>query len=243
MEILRLHIQPFLRRNALKIGIISILAFIALRKDLSFNLNLNTPAAPRQEAPAVPEKQVKVERYTEGPDQGLGFSSSLSATDRFDFSGAGGGRAQPTAFGRLADLNKATVEQYIERFGKVAKQEQEKFGIPAAIILANALLHSQAGEALWAKEGRNNHFLIPCTPDWQGEQKNYDGRCLRQYHNAWTSFRDHSFFITTGTYSPLQQIPSTDIKGWAEALEQKGFSAEPELARQLLAVIDRYGLE
>ena len=103
--------------------------------------------------------------------------------------------------------------------------------------------HSRAGTADMAGPGANNHFAIPCTPDWQGPQQTYSGQCYRQYENAWTSFRDHSFYITTGPFAHLRQLSDSDYKGWAAALEKAGFSKEKNLGRQLVKVVETYGLQ
>ena len=44
---------------------------------------------------------------------------------------------------------------FIKRFAHGAITEQKKYGIPASITMANALLNSWAGQAPWAKEGNN----------------------------------------------------------------------------------------
>lgn len=242
-------VKGYLQRNWFKIGIALILVFVALKKDLSFRINLNSPVRLEQAPPQRPstparqqEKAPPQERYTENRQQPVATTES-PATERFDFSGAAESRREALAVDRLAQVDEARIRAYIERFGRVAVSEQEKFGIPASIVIANALLHSLAGTTELAGVGANNHFAIPCTHDWQGPQHTYSGQCYRKYENAWTSFRDHSFYITTGSYAHLRQLSATDYNGWAEALEKAGFSREKGLARQLLKVIERYGLE
>lgn len=232
------QIVPYLQRNWFKIGIAALLIFIVFKKDLSFKLNLNTPVRTQQPpSPASPqERPVKSERYTER-------QNVPAATQRFDLTAAALPKRPLKAADRLQQVDKGQVEAYIKRFDRVAGSEEKKFGIPAAVTLGNALLNSQAGTAAWAKKERNNHFLLPCTDDWKGATKSYDGRCLRQYDNAWTSFRDHSFFITTGPYTELRQLPKSDLQAWAKALESQGFSQEKDYAQQLLSVIKAYRLD
>lgn len=232
-------VKAYLARNWFKLSLAALLIFVALKKDLSFNIRLSTPL--RTEEPSPPqEKVVKRDRYTDNQPAERP-SASASETDYFDLAPTTRSRRAPSAMERLAQVDPTEVKDYISRFRKVAAGEERKFGIPAAITLANALLHSQAGTAPWAQAGRDNHFLLDCTKDWQGEKKSYDGRCLRQYENAWTSFRDHSFYITTGAYSSLRGLDRQDLAAWAQALEDKGFSQESGLAKQLLGVIEQYG--
>ena len=183
---------------------------------------------------------MKSERYTERQVE----QETPTATQRFDITAAAIPKRPLKAIDRLQLVEEDQITAYIKRFDRVAKSEAKKFGIPAAVILGNALLNSQAGTAPWAKQGRNNHFLLPCTKDWKGDSKSYDGRCLRQYDNAWTSFRDHSFFVTTGPYTDLRQLPKNDLEAWAEALEDKKYSQQEEgYAQQLLSVIRSYQLD
>lgn len=239
-------VKTYLQRNWFKLGIALILVFVALKKDLSFRINLNTPARTEQpQQPPTPARQQeegrKAERYTEHSQPQT--ASELPATERFDFSSSGNGRREIRAIDKLEGIGDGVIRAYIQRFGKVAVNEQRKFGIPASIILSNALLHSLAGTTGLAEGSANNHFALPCTPDWQGPRQTFDGHCYRQYDNAWTSFRDHSFYVTTGAFSHLRSLSDTDCRGWADALEKGGFSQEKGLARQLAKVIEDYGLQ
>ncbi|MCB9286433.1 MAG: glucosaminidase domain-containing protein [Lewinellaceae bacterium] len=241
-------VKGYFQRNWFKIGIALILVFIALKKDLSFRINLNSPVRleqppPRPSTPArQQEKEPTRERYTENSNPQPTAQELPAPTERFDFSSAASSRREIMAIDLLEEVDEGTIRAYIQRFARVAASEQKKFGIPASIIIANALLHSLAGTSEMSEPGANNHFAIPCTHDWQGPQRTFGGKCYRQYENAWTSFRDHSFYITTGAFAPLRQLSDTDYKGWAEALEKAGFSPQKNLARQLIRVIEKYRL-
>ena len=241
-------VKGYLQRNWFKLSIGLVLLFIVMKKDLSFRINLNSPVRMEQAPmrPSTParqqEKAPSQERYTENTQQ-QAVASELPGTERFDFSSSAGSRREVLAIDRLEEVGEAKIRAYIQRFARVAAGEQNKFGIPASIVIANALLHSRAGTADMAGPGANNHFAIPCTPDWQGPQQTYSGQCYRQYENAWTSFRDHSFYITTGSFAHLRQLSDSDYKGWAAALEKAGFSKEKSLGRQLVKVVETYGLQ
>ena len=241
-------VKGYLQRNWLKLGLALILLFIFMKKDLSFRINLNSPvrmqqAPPQPSAPArQQQKAPPPERYTENTPQQTA-ATELPATERFDFSSPPGSRRGLLAVDRLEQVDDEKIRAYIQRFDRVAVSEKKKFGIPASITIGNALLHSLAGTSDLADAGANNHFALRCSPNWQGAQRTYEAQCYRVYENAWTSFRDHSFFITTGSFAPLRQLSDTDYKGWAEALEKRNFSQEKNLARQLVRVIEMYGLQ
>jgi len=50
---------------------------------------------------------------------------------------------------------------YIARYAHVAQEEQQKYGIPASITLAQGLLETDAGRSKMAQRD-NNHFGIKC---------------------------------------------------------------------------------
>ena len=94
------------------------------------------------------------------------------------------------------------ILDYIETYKDVAQSNMKKYGIPASIILGQAILESGAGTAPLSEQA-NNHFGIKCHKDWLGESIKYDddsiAECFRKYYNASDSFRDHALFLTKGS--------------------------------------------
>ncbi|MEL6277103.1 MAG: glucosaminidase domain-containing protein, partial [Bacteroidota bacterium] len=85
-------------------------------------------------------------------------------------------------------------------------------------------------------------FRLACTSDWKGPELNVNGRCYRAYQNAFTSFRDHSLFVTSGVYTELRELNDKDYKSWANALEEKNYRGVPALNDQLLSTINKWQL-
>lgn len=230
-------ITAFLRNNWFKIAIAVLLIFIAFKKDISLQMNMNAPV---DQVPMQTERPVSREKFT---DQALSRKASTKRvleTERLDL--------QPfrkeedmAVVQEVAALPAPMREAFIQRFGKVAQAEQEKFGIPASIVLGNAMLISRSGESMQVKLGLN-FFGLTCTPDWQGEKGEIEGKCVRYYESAWMSFRDHSLYITTGKFSKMRTLGGTDYATWAKALEKEGFQPVPNYARQVLKLIEQYQL-
>ena len=118
----------------------------------------------------------------------------------------------------------------VERFAKVALAERAKFNLPASIIMAQAILSSQNGTSSLVSEG-NNYF---------GQM---EGKTVRHFHSAWESFREHSLTMRGNELEALQQIALTDYKGWAKGLQELGFSAEPDYARNLVRIVEILDLD
>jgi len=135
--------------------------------------------------------------------------------------------------------------QYIERYKDIAITEMERYGIPASIKLAQALLESGNGNSSLAREA-NNHFGIKCTPEWVGGKtyKDDDRRddCFRVYAQPEDSFKDHSQFLLRKRYAALFELDKDDYKGWARGLKAAGYATNPRYADLLIDLIERYEL-
>lgn len=134
---------------------------------------------------------------------------------------------------------------YIEQFKSIAIQEMEKYGIPASIKLAQALLESGNGNSTLAREG-NNHFGIKCGGTWNGKSmiKSDDNPndCFRVYDNPEQSFQDHSQFLLRKRYEKLFSLNKNDYKGWARGLKDAGYATNPRYPELLIDLIERYEL-
>jgi len=194
---------------------------------MSFTVNFNAPfqeKTEQQEAPAIVKGEK--ERYSVDAQKLAAKSGDLEKFEIPLFT------KKSTKFNHLRELDKVSEEiqmAYLKRFAHVAVSERKKYGIPSSIILANALLHSYAGNNT-AAQSTNNHF---------GLQEN--GR-MKQFENAWSSFRAHSEYITTGKFSDLRKLPKTDYQVWAKGLQELGYNQENDLAKNLLSLIDKFQL-
>jgi hypothetical protein len=238
----------FAGRHWLRLLIIAAAVVMLSRKQVNLSVRLGTPPA-RMEAPAAPpgdpaiplptansDRPVLTEVPPAGPvaivEEKAGF------LDRFNLFG---GTNEPSYYDVLTRQEEQVIAAFVRRFSNVAQTEQEKFGVPASITLASALLHGRAGRSP-AAQNHHNFFNLPCGSDWPGATGREAGRCIRAYENAWTSFRDHSLFITSGKFSAMTQFPEADYRRWAAGLEELGFNKTDDLAKQLLGTIDRYQL-
>ena len=242
----------FIKRNWFKISIAVILIYAAMRKDFSFRINLNSPVqienpgtTPKPPARKAKEKQTQ-ERYTENfKEEKLANPNPSSRTDQFNFAPSLSLEEKEEKRNyeqQLEMTEESLILAFIERFNRVARAEEEKFGIPAPIVLANGLLSSLAGQQKMTRQG-NNYFGLTCTEDWLGDSSEHEGQCYRHYENAWTSFRDHSLYLTTGKLAQLKQLGSEDYVAWAKAIEKAGIGMDDNWAEQLINVIRTYHLD
>ena len=135
---------------------------------------------------------------------------------------------------------------YIEKYSKVAQTNRDKYGIPASIILGQAILESGSGTGLLCVQA-NNHFGIKCHKDWTGASIRYDDdtadECFRKYDNPYDSFRDHALFLAAGSrYAPLFKLDKKDYKSWAKGLKEAGYATDSLYPTKLIALIERFQL-
>lgn len=147
---------------------------------------------------------------------------------------------------RAAQMVKPDAERYIARFAKIARQEMQKYGIPASISLAQGLIESRYGTSKLAVQN-NNHFGMKCF-----SKKCRDGHCsnffddhhkdfFRKYPNAWESWRAHSQMLAGGRYARLKKH-GRNYRKWAYGLESLGYATDRSYAEKLIGVIERYNL-
>jgi flagellum-specific peptidoglycan hydrolase FlgJ len=138
---------------------------------------------------------------------------------------------------------------YIEQYAQLAIAEQQKFGIPASITLAQGLLESNAGESKLARN-TNNHFGIKCFSRKckRGHCKNFTDDSHKdffvQYPNVWSSYRAHSKFLKNASrYAKLFRLEPADYQGWARGLQKAGYATDRKYGDKLIAIIENLNLD
>ena len=241
------RVLPFLSKHWLKIAVVGFLAFVALRKDLSFQINMKAAGGttPQQVPSAAAGSEQQANTPREALTERVNSQSLASKEQQMDsnpWKALFGGKKSYPAVEQLKAIPADEVDAFLKRFSHVAMSEQKKFGIPSSITLAEGLLLSQAGFSDASRQA-NNYFGIPCTKDWRGQTYEQAGKCHRHYENAWTSFRDHSFYITTGSNASLQSLKGKSPKDWAKALNKAAVFGQKDWDEQLLKTISLYDLE
>jgi len=140
----------------------------------------------------------------------------------------------------------ALIHEYINTYKNIAMVEMQRYGIPASITLAQAILESGSGQGRLARHARN-HFGIKCHYDWEGETITHDddakGECFRKYEHPEASFEDHSqFLVNRSRYAFLFTLKAGDYKGWAYGLKKAGYATDPGYPQKLLLLIKKYEL-
>jgi len=146
------------------------------------------------------------------------------------------------------------VENYIKKYSYLARELNQRSGIPLPIIFAVAGLESDWGTSPLALHS-NNHFGIKAK-DWSGPDhcrytyEYLDGRwlqvmaCFRKYTFIKDSYFDFGNFLRTrSNYHFLFRIPQENLEAWAWGLWYCNYATDPEYSEKLLRLINDYQLD
>ena len=117
---------------------------------------------------------------------------------------------------------------YAAQYAEEAKEQMRRYGIPASVILAQAILESSNGQSQLSREC-NNHFGIKATDSWLkngGEYGVYtDDRPNEKfckYKSVGDSYEHHSQFLKQNKrYAQCFTLSPDDYKGWTKGIDIK----------------------
>ncbi len=137
-------------------------------------------------------------------------------------------------------------EEYILTYKEIAIDQMERYGIPASICMAQAILESNNGNSRLAREA-NNHFGIKCRNEWKGETIRHDddarNECFRKYESPQESYADYAKFLDgSSRYDFLFDLQPNDYMGWAYGLKEAGYATNPQYPELLIRIIEENNL-
>ncbi|MBS6063696.1 MAG: glucosaminidase domain-containing protein [Peptostreptococcaceae bacterium] len=144
-------------------------------------------------------------------------------------------------------------KQFIEKVGRIAKEEQKKSGILASLTISQAILESGWGGSGLTKKA-NALFGIKAGTNWKGRVYNaqtkecYDGKTFEtitagfRAYNSWEeSIADHTRLLTTASrYKKL--IGETDYKRACKEIHAAGYATDPGYPAKLIKIIEENNL-
>jgi len=154
------------------------------------------------------------------------------------------------------DYSKMSKAQaaFVRTWFVTAKGEQQKYGIPASVKMAQAMIESGVGTSYLARNA-NNFFGIKKGRGWTGEvvyrhDDDYDKRGnkikspFRKYRSGWYSWRDHSVFLSTNQrYRRLFDLGAKDYRGWARGLKRAGYATGANYDGKIIRYVESLGLQ
>lgn len=195
-----------------KVSMVAVIIILVTQKDIRFSVNLRAPLAGIGKSEEAPKA----------------IATSNKALGQFSLSDAlqmGKDSPDDEKVPEVSALNSDDVNEYVSRFSKVAVAEMRKFGIPASVKLAQAILESNAGKSSATTETKN-HFGKPLQAN--------------EYVSAWENWRAHSLLLKND-YSALFD-DAYGYKQWAKGLQKMKYNSDRNYAEKLIEVIEKYDL-
>jgi len=141
------------------------------------------------------------------------------------------------------------IADYVQKHNEIAVKEMKRSGIPASILLAQAILASEQGTTTLSVEN-NNHFALRCGMGWEGdthfakEETGITESCYRAYEDAEKSFMDYTNLVMeTKTCRSLFQYSYYDYKSWANGMQACMHADKKQYAAKLIKLIEKYELK
>lgn len=174
----------------------------------------------------------------------------------------GGQTGEPDQNGEVTSIPPVSNEpgsrdRFIEAVGNAAKEGQERFGVPASVASAQAILESGWGKSDLAQEA-NNYFGIKCADGETGSNAsscvNYDtwevidgndttvNDAFRAYSSPSDSFLDHGQFLTENPRYAEAFNHSDDPDQFIREVAKAGYATDPEYADKIISLMDKYDL-
>ena len=141
-------------------------------------------------------------------------------------------------------------QQYADQYAEYAMEQMRRYGIPASVTLAQAILESSNGQSTLARN-ENNHFGIKATSDWIAGGGAYgiytDDRPNEKfcsYESVGDSYEHHSKFLKENSrYAACFTLSTDDYKGWTQELEKAGYATGGNYAATLQRIIEQNDLQ
>lgn len=136
-------------------------------------------------------------------------------------------------------------QEYIEAYSELAKVQMRRYGIPASVTLAQAIIESANGKSTLSNVA-NNHFGI--KGDFHGNYVLADddksNEHFKKYDNVGQSYEDHSKVLMNDRYRKLtKNLAPDDYRGWATAIKKGGYATDGNYVKTIVGVIEGANLQ
>lgn len=150
------------------------------------------------------------------------------------------------------EVVKRTVEinqdEFFNKYASAAMEQQQRYGIPASVTLAQMAYESFYGQSALATAG-NNYFGIKCSSEWLAAGKPYSlhnddkpNEKFCNYASVDESIEHHSRLLMGDRYKRCHRYDSTDYHNWLVAIKACGYATAPDYVKKLEGMIKRYKL-
>ena len=124
-------------------------------------------------------------------------------------------------------------------------QQMRRYGIPASVTLAQALIESANGQSTLSKTA-NNHFGVKGTFNGAYVLANDDhpNEKFKKYDNVGQSYEDHSKVLIADRYQKyVKNLAHDDYRGWAQGIKAGGYATASNYVSTICSVVESNNLQ
>lgn len=140
--------------------------------------------------------------------------------------------------------------RFIDGIARGAVAAHHKYGVPASVTIAQAILESGWGKSGLARSAHNLFGIkgrgpagsvYMLTKEWNGHRYVTVRAAFRKYHNVAESLADHARLLATSHYYKNAMRHRHDPNAFANALTGV-YATDPHYGRQLIGLMRQYHL-
>lgn len=146
------------------------------------------------------------------------------------------------------NVTKINQNDFFNKYASAAMVQQQRYGIPASVTLAQMAYESYYGQSNLALNGKN-FFGIKCTRDWIAKGKPYSlhhderpNEKFCNYASVEESIEHHSKLLMSDRYKRCHRFDETDYHNWLVGIKAAGYASAPDYVKTLEGMIKRYKL-
>ena len=139
-------------------------------------------------------------------------------------------------------------QSFIEQYAPIAIEQQQKYGIPASVTLAQMALESKWGTSKMAVND-HNYFGIKASRRWleagrpynlYDDDKKNEKFCV--FGDVLESIEYHSTLLMSERYKPCRSFPSDDWYHWLVSIKACGYATSNSYVQKCVSIIKTHRL-
>ena len=140
--------------------------------------------------------------------------------------------------------------KFLEQLVPAVLALQQRTGLPASVVLAQAILESDWGRSALARRNRNlfgikahagTSEVVYSTTEFNGGRARRQRARFAQYQSYEACLEDYARLLARPRYAPARSVASNP-SAFAAALQRCGYATDPRYAHKLGILIRRYNL-
>src|SRR6266566_2541870 len=148
-------------------------------------------------------------------------------------------------------MNRKAQLAFIAQIAPLAQQSHKRFGVPASVVIAQAILESGWGQSVLSRYAQNffgikspqdaGQYVEFQTKEFENGQPVQEIAKFRRFDTQQSCFDVHALLLTRKRYEPAM-ADADDPLVFASRLQDCGYSTDPEYAKKLVALITGFKL-